>query len=145
MTLQCRVLRSPTDSHLPRTVHCALWRSRSPGFIEFGSALPQVLCIKALRDDSWMIIAPTMSASQTASEIETKPAEPIHVEDEKGTLDPHVQLRKSRLDELSIPRTLWVFRRAVFFTLCVYTGFLCEGFEVSSLDDRHTGYSRLTQ
>jgi len=75
-----------------------------------------------------------MSASQTALEIESKPVEAIHVEDEKGTLEPHVHLRKSRLDELSIPRTLWVFRRAVFFTLCVYTGFLCEGFEVSSLD-----------
>jgi hypothetical protein len=84
-----------------------------------------------------------MSALQTTLEIESKPAEAIHAEDEKGTLEPHVHLRKSRLDELSIPRTLWVFRRAVFFTLCVYTGFLCEGFEVSSLDI-HTSYFRLT-
>jgi hypothetical protein len=40
-------------------------------------------------------------------------------------------LLKSRLDELSLLRTLWLFRRAVFYTMCVYTGFLCEGFEVS--------------
>ena len=40
-------------------------------------------------------------------------------------------LVKSRFDELSIPRTLWVFRRAVLVTLAVYTGYICEGFEVS--------------
>jgi hypothetical protein len=55
-------------------------------------------------------------------------------------------LRKSRFDDLSIPRTLWVFRRTVLVVLSVYTGksdlnvmndilscvgYLCEGFEVS--------------
>lgn len=40
-------------------------------------------------------------------------------------------LLKSRFDELSIPRTLWVFRRVVLVTLAVYTGYMCEGFEVS--------------
>ena len=40
-------------------------------------------------------------------------------------------LVKSRYDELSIPQTLWVFRRAVLVTLAVYTGYVCEGFEVS--------------
>lgn len=40
-------------------------------------------------------------------------------------------LVKSRYDELSIPRTLWVFRRAVLVSLAVYTGYVCEGFEVS--------------
>lgn len=54
----------------------------------------------------------------------------LQVEDELKGADVEGVLLKSRLDELSIPRTLWVFRRAVFFTLCVYTGFLCEGFEV---------------
>ena len=39
-------------------------------------------------------------------------------------------LLKSRFDQLSIPRTLWVFRRAVLVTLAVYTGYMCEGFEV---------------
>ena len=38
---------------------------------------------------------------------------------------------KSRFDELSIPRTLWIFRRVVLITLAVYTGYMCEGFEVS--------------
>ena len=39
-------------------------------------------------------------------------------------------LVKSRYDELSIPRTLWVFRRVLLVTLAVYTGYVCEGFEV---------------
>jgi SP family general alpha glucoside:H+ symporter-like MFS transporter len=41
-------------------------------------------------------------------------------------------LLKSRFDEMSIPRTLWVFRRVVLVTLAVYTGYMCEGFEVGS-------------
>jgi SP family general alpha glucoside:H+ symporter-like MFS transporter len=40
-------------------------------------------------------------------------------------------LVKSRYDELSIPRTLWVFRRVTLVSLAVYTGYICEGFEVS--------------
>lgn len=40
-------------------------------------------------------------------------------------------LVKSRFDELSIPRTLWVFKRVVLVSLSVYTGYFCEGFEVS--------------
>lgn len=39
-------------------------------------------------------------------------------------------LMKSRFDEMSIPKTLWVFRRVVLVTLAVYTGYMCEGFEV---------------
>ncbi|KAK3175823.1 hypothetical protein K4F52_009956 [Lecanicillium sp. MT-2017a] len=41
-------------------------------------------------------------------------------------------LVKSRFDELSIPRTLWVFRRVVLVTLAVYTGYVCEGFELGA-------------
>ena len=41
-------------------------------------------------------------------------------------------LLKSRFDEMSITRTLWVFRRVVLVTLAVYTGYMCEGFEVGS-------------
>jgi MFS transporter, SP family, general alpha glucoside:H+ symporter len=40
-------------------------------------------------------------------------------------------LVKSRYDELSIPRTLWVFKRVILVSLAVYTGYVCEGFEVS--------------
>jgi hypothetical protein len=40
-------------------------------------------------------------------------------------------LVKSRYDELSIPQTLWVFKRVVLVSLAVYTGYVCEGFEVS--------------
>jgi hypothetical protein len=39
-------------------------------------------------------------------------------------------LLKSRFDEMSIWRTLWIFRRAAFYCVAVYTGYLCEGFEV---------------
>ncbi|KAL7893150.1 general substrate transporter [Trichoderma sp. SZMC 28014] len=41
-------------------------------------------------------------------------------------------LVKSRFDELSIPRTLWVFRRVVLVSLAVYTGYVCEGFELGA-------------
>ena len=40
-------------------------------------------------------------------------------------------LVKSRFDQLSIPRTVWVFKRVVLIILAVYTGYVCEGFEVS--------------
>lgn len=40
-------------------------------------------------------------------------------------------LTKSRFDQLGLWRTLWVFRTASIYCLLVYTGFLCEGFEVS--------------
>ena len=40
-------------------------------------------------------------------------------------------LVKSRYDELSIFRTLWVFKRVILVSLAVYTGYICEGFEVS--------------
>lgn len=46
-------------------------------------------------------------------------------------------LAKSRYDELSIPRTLWVFRRIIFVSLAVYTGYICEGFEASSYPALH--------
>jgi MFS transporter, SP family, general alpha glucoside:H+ symporter len=41
-------------------------------------------------------------------------------------------LVKSRYDELSIPRTLWVFKRVVLVSLAVYTGYVCEGFELGA-------------
>jgi SP family general alpha glucoside:H+ symporter-like MFS transporter len=40
-------------------------------------------------------------------------------------------LVKSRFDELSILQTVWVFKRVVLVSLAVYTGYVCEGFEVS--------------
>ncbi len=39
-------------------------------------------------------------------------------------------LVKSTFDDLSIPRTLWVFRRVTLVALAIYTGYVCEGFEV---------------
>jgi SP family general alpha glucoside:H+ symporter-like MFS transporter len=41
------------------------------------------------------------------------------------------ELVKSKFDDLSIPRTVWVFRRVSLVALAIYTGYVCEGFEVS--------------
>lgn len=41
-------------------------------------------------------------------------------------------LRKSPFDHLSIPRTLWVFRRVFFYIVLVCTGYVCEGFELGA-------------
>ncbi|PON23295.1 hypothetical protein TGAM01_v207822 [Trichoderma gamsii] len=48
------------------------------------------------------------------------------------TKDEGYGLVKSRFDELSIPRTLWVFKRVVLVSLAVYTGYVCEGFELGA-------------
>ena len=45
-------------------------------------------------------------------------------------------LVKSTWDDLSIPRTLWVFRRVILVSLAVYTGYVCEGFEVRIQNSR---------
>ncbi|UKZ94729.1 uncharacterized protein TrAFT101_009582 [Trichoderma asperellum] len=57
--------------------------------------------------------------------------------DDNGAADDVVKddgygLVKSRFDELSIPRTLWVFRRVVLVSLSVYIGYVCEGFELGA-------------
>jgi len=33
---------------------------------------------------------------------------------------------------MSIPRTLWIFRKSAFFVFLVYTGYFCEGFELQA-------------
>lgn len=53
-----------------------------------------------------------------------------HVDDVKIDGYDSYGLVKSRYDELSIPQTLWVFKRVVLVSLAVYTGYVCEGFEV---------------
>lgn len=45
-------------------------------------------------------------------------------------------LVKSTFDELSIPQTLWAFKRVILISLAVYTGYVCEGFEVSHIQLR---------
>ncbi len=58
---------------------------------------------------------------------------PANVDDVKANVDGYDSygLVKSTWDELSIPRTLWTFKRTVLISLAVYTGYVCEGFEVS--------------
>lgn len=58
-----------------------------------------------------------------------------HVAADDTAKDEGYGLVKSRFDELSIPRTLWVFRRVVLVSLAVYTGYICEGFEVSPVSE----------
>jgi hypothetical protein len=41
-------------------------------------------------------------------------------------------LVKSTFDQLSILQTLWAFKRVILISLAVYTGYVCEGFEVSN-------------
>lgn len=41
------------------------------------------------------------------------------------------ELLKSKYDELSVGRTLWIFKRVALISIAVYTGYVCEGFEVS--------------
>ena len=59
---------------------------------------------------------------------------PANVDDVKAKVDGYDSygLVKSTWDELSIPRTLWTFKRTVLISLAVYTGYVCEGFEVSN-------------
>ncbi|CAK7227666.1 hypothetical protein SEUCBS140593_006653 [Sporothrix eucalyptigena] len=41
-------------------------------------------------------------------------------------------LAKSRFDNLTIPQTIWKFKRVVLIIISVYTGYICEGFELNS-------------
>lgn len=41
-------------------------------------------------------------------------------------------LLKSRFDELSLLKTLWLFRTSALYCVAVYTGYLCEGFELTA-------------
>lgn len=76
-----------------------------------------------------------MASDEKKGKPETIHLEAIHVKPqlenplETSDIDKY-ELVKSRYDELSIPRTLWVFRRIILVSLAVYTGYVCEGFEV---------------
>jgi hypothetical protein len=72
-------------------------------------------------------------ADLTTTNTSEKPQfEGTHIDDVKIDSYDSYGLVKSRYDELSIPRTLWVFKRVVLVSLAVYTGYVCEGFEVST-------------
>lgn len=77
----------------------------------------------------------TKTTSNTMTEHEKQPVD-THIEKVDDLNQDHDQsndLLKSRYDNLSIPRTLWLFKRSVFFVLMLYTGYMCEGFEVCQL------------
>ncbi|CAH0045348.1 unnamed protein product [Clonostachys solani] len=56
--------------------------------------------------------------------IPNEMSEPKH--DDNGI----VNVAKSKFDDLSVGQTLWTFHRVVLVSLAVYTGFVCEGFEL---------------
>lgn len=73
----------------------------------------------------------TMNSSEKA-EVARDESAAVEIDDiSKGNEYDSYGLVKSRFDELSIPRTLWVFRRVTLVSLAVYTGYVCEVFEVS--------------
>lgn len=66
-----------------------------------------------------------------------------HVEGDKTTAVHRILdngLLKSSYDELSVPRTVWVFKRVVLVSIAVYTGYVCEGFEVSEMSHISTTF-----
>lgn len=71
------------------------------------------------------------SKKDGVSHLENMPAT---VDETTTKVDGHDNygLVKSTFDELSIPQTLWAFKRVILISLAVYTGYICEGFEVSS-------------
>ncbi|WOO85967.1 MFS transporter fmqE [Vanrija pseudolonga] len=80
----------------------------------------------------WLLA--TKTTSNTMTEHEKQPVD-THIEKVDDPNQDHDQsndLLKSRYDNLSIPRTLWLFRRSVFFVLMLYTGYMCEGFELGA-------------
>lgn len=71
------------------------------------------------------------SEKDSVSHLENMPANVDEITTKADGYDTH-GLVKSTFDELSIPQTLWAFKRVVLISLAVYTGYICEGFEVSS-------------
>jgi hypothetical protein len=58
---------------------------------------------------------------QQQVDLDEKPADPEHQEISAHASSDY-ELKKSRFDDLSIPRTLWVFRKTALVVLSVYTG-----------------------
>jgi hypothetical protein len=54
-------------------------------------------------------------------DLDEKPTDVEHQEVMART-DYEYELKKSRFDDLSIPRTLWVFRKTALVVLSLYTG-----------------------
>lgn len=77
---------------------------------------------------------PVTSPSEKLDAVHAEQSPPFDVADKLDVNDTY-GLSKSRFDELSLPRTLWVFKRSVLVSLAVYTGYVCEGFEVSSIPE----------
>ncbi|BEJ17722.1 hypothetical protein CspHIS471_0611230 [Cutaneotrichosporon sp. HIS471] len=61
----------------------------------------------------------------TIEHVETQENKEVDVADGSG-------LMKSPIDHLSIWQTLWIFKRVVIFIILVYTGYVCEGFELNA-------------
>jgi hypothetical protein len=86
-----------------------------------------------------LLLKNTITRNSIMAEPVTHPSEKHeleHLEETRADVDHQLGYGpvKSRWDELSIHRTLWVFKRIVLVSIAVYTGYICEGFEVS---ERH--------
>ena len=70
---------------------------------------------------------------QDTAQVEDKKDYPTidHLEDSHVYPADAASLLKSRFDQLSIPRTIWVFRRAALFCFISFTWQMLDGWEVS--------------
>lgn len=75
-----------------------------------------------------------MSLTETDNQAKAKETHlevaPNEIDEPKHGDNGIVDVAKSKFDDLSVGQTLWTFRRVVLVSLAVYTGFVCEGFEV---------------
>lgn len=90
-----------------------------------------------------MTTSSTTEKQAGAEHVETSPVDPNPVPNPSadaitpnadianGVYDAH-GLVKSRLDQLSVLETVWTFKRVILVTLAVYTGYVCEGFELGA-------------
>ncbi|RAO72321.1 uncharacterized protein BHQ10_008333 [Talaromyces amestolkiae] len=77
-------------------------------------------------------MATTMqSEKEDASHLESMPTNTEEINMKIDEFE-SPNLVKSTFDELSIPQTLWAFKRVILISLAVYTGYVCEGFELGA-------------
>lgn len=77
---------------------------------------------------SALVLAHDPNEKQDTAHVETRDI----CDDEKVDVHPDSGLMKSPIDDLSIWKTVWIFKRVVLFVVLVYTGYVCEGFELSA-------------
>lgn len=132
--LRCISLREYTDfitqTTVPDILSFGFYASRDQAIVLY-SSIETVLQTLSGHDSTDSNMAST-EKKDTSIHLETIGTDTDPAAATEDKIDSY-GLLKSRYDELSILRTLWVFKRVVIVSLAVYTGYLCEGFEVSTL------------